>query len=65
MERIEGKIDRFNDITLLGEDRKLIKDTFSEVSVHLENIAHDLSQERVTLFSSQVVDENAAGQNNK
>lgn len=52
MERIESKIDSFNGTTLLGEDRLSIKDTFSEVTVHLENIAKDLGQERVTLVSS-------------
>lgn len=43
MKRIEVMIDRFNDSTLLGENKDQFRDTFSQVNVSLEAIAKDLS----------------------
>ena len=53
MDRIEMKIDRFNDTTLLFEEKQVLRDTFSEVTTHLEGILSDLSQDRVAIISSQ------------
>ena len=42
MSKIEEKILKFNDTTLLGISRDMIQDSFSEVTSSLEQIANDL-----------------------
>ena len=51
MARIEEMISRFNDTSLLGVNREIVKDTFSDVTAHLKTVLKDLSQERVNILS--------------
>jgi len=62
MQRIEQMINNFNGTTLLGVTRDAIKDSFSDVTAHLQAVAKDLSQDRVPIMTPSLEEGLAVGE---